>query len=103
MYALEQVFTSGNWLAREGREKEFQKAWQDFANWAAREKHGSESPYLLQDLENPRHFISFGPWPDVEAIKKWRETEEFRNFVIRVKELCEKFEPFTLRVVARGE
>ncbi len=102
MYELEQIFTSGSWFAKKGREADFIKEWQAFADWAQENNLGSGNPYLLQDLNNPQHFISFGPWPTIEAIQTWRKTAQFKAFVEKVKNLCEKFEPFTLRVVAHG-
>jgi heme-degrading monooxygenase HmoA len=103
MYDLNQIFAAGNWFAKEGKEEEFKAAWKTFADWSGRNRHGSGTPYLLHNLNNPRHFISFGPWPSTEAITEWRNTQEFKNFVDKAKELCDKFEPFTLKTVARGE
>lgn len=102
MYNLNQLFTSGNWLVKGGKEKDFIGEWKAFANWS-REKLGSGSPYLLQNINNPRYFISFGSWPDLATIEKWRRTKEFQTFVKKVKDLCEKFDPSTLKVVALGK
>ena len=103
MYNLNQLFTSGIWLAKEGKEEDFVREWGVFADWSIRKKLGSGEPYLLQDINNPRYFISFGPWPDLATIGKWRQTKEFQTFVKKVKDLCEKFDPSTLKVVALGE
>jgi len=103
MYTLDQLFTFGNWFVKLGKEEDFKKEWKEFADWSIRNKLGSNTPYLLQDITNARHFISFGPWPDVQTIKKWRQTEEFQLFVEKAKELCERFEPNTLKLVALGE
>jgi len=54
-------------------------------------------------MNNPRHFISFGPWLSIGAITDWRNTKEFKNFVDKVKKLCDTFDPCTLKTVARGE
>ena len=102
MYNLNQLFTSGIWLAKKGKEGDFVREWKAFANWSVRKKLGSEAPYLLQNISNPRYFISFGPWPDLATIEKWRQTKEFQTFVKKVKVLYEKFDPSTLKVVAMG-
>ena len=83
MYTLDQLFTFGNWFVKLGKEEDFKKEWKEFADWSIRNKLGSNTPYLLQDITNVRHFISFGPWPDVQTIKKWRQTEEFQLFELR--------------------
>ncbi|OGE11150.1 hypothetical protein A3A60_03520 [Candidatus Curtissbacteria bacterium RIFCSPLOWO2_01_FULL_42_26] len=103
MYNLNQLFTSGIWVTKEGKEKDFVKEWEAFANWSVRNKLGSQTPYLLQDINNPRYSISFGPWPDLAIIEKWRQTKEFQAFVKKVKDLCEKLDPSTLKVVALGK
>ena len=103
MYKLNQLFTSGIWVAKEGKEKNFVREWEAFANWSVRDKLGSGAPYLLQDINNPRCFISFGPWPDLATIERWRRTKEFQTFVKKVKDLCEKFDPSTMKVVALGK
>ena len=103
MYNLNQLFTSGSWLAKESKEKDFIREWKAFADWSVRKKLGSGAPYLLQNINNPRHFISFGPWPDLATIEKWRRTKEFQTFVKKIKDLCEKFDPSTLKVVAMGK
>lgn len=103
MYNLNQLFTSGSWLVKEGKQGDFIREWEAFANWSVQNKLGSGAPYLLQNINNPRYFISFGPWPDLATIEKWRRTKEFQTFVRKVKDLCEKLDPSTLKVVALGK
>ena len=102
MYNLNQIFTSAIWLIKEDKEEAFIREWAAFANWSVRNKLGSGTPYLLQNINNLRYFLSFGPWPDLATIEKWRQTKEFQTFVKKVKDLCEKFDPYTLKVVGLG-
>jgi len=64
MYKLNQLFTSGTWLVKQGKEEEFVREWKEFADWSVQNNLGSDKPYLLEDINNPKYYISFGPWPD---------------------------------------
>ncbi len=96
-----QLYSLGVWHVKQGRERNFIGAWSDFAGWTARNQPGAIEGSLLQDLEDPRRFVSFGPWEDIESIRAWRERPEFKGFFAKAKELCERIEPQTLRLVAR--
>lgn len=95
-----QLYTHGVWMVKAGNEKVFIDHWSEFAQWTSKHYPGGGKGHLLQDLENPQQFISFGPWRDMETVKKWREDPEFKKFVGRAKELCESFQPRSLKVVA---
>ena len=98
-----QVFTLGLWQARPGYEEAFVREWEKFATWTAANVPAGGKGYLLRDMSDPRHFISFGPWESMDAVKAWRERPEFREFAARVKDLCSEFQPRTLTVTATSE
>src|SRR6266404_3486885 len=100
MNMVNQPYTLGIWSAKAGNEKAFIGEWNAFANWTALNQPGAGVAYLLQDSVNPREFISFGPWENMEAIKAWRDRAEFKAFVSRVRELCDDFQPRSLVQVA---
>jgi quinol monooxygenase YgiN len=54
------------------------------------------NPRLLRDRDNPRRFLSFGPWDDVEAVEAWRASEGFQLRIGKVRELLEDLEVRTL-------
>ena len=56
---------------------------------------------LLQDLDQPTLFYSFGPWDSLEAIQAWRADPGFQERVGRIRELLESFEPHTMRTVVQ--
>lgn len=95
-----QPFTSGKWIVKEGREKEFIDAWRELAEWSLREVQGAISARLLQDRDDSRLFLSFGPWESLDAIEAWREMPGFKERVGKLRELLDGFEPHTLDVVA---
>ena len=101
--AAKQTYTSGNWLVREGQEETFAQRWQNFAEWSAKNVSGSGDFYLIQDKNDPRHFISFGSWESPEAVDAWRQLPEFKEFLGKCKELCEEFKAgdYRLRVSSK--
>lgn len=94
------LYTSGTWTVRPGNESEFIRVWRDFATWSTAHQPGAGGAHLLQDLEAPNRFLSFGPWDSEQSVQAWRATPEFAAFTDRVRDLCESFEPRRLREVA---
>jgi heme-degrading monooxygenase HmoA len=100
MPKLDQPATMGTWRVKQGKEAEFIALWDSFAQWTSQNHPGAGAGYLIQDLTDPRRFVSFGFWESVEVIEKWREDPEFQGFVNRAQELIDDFQPSTLRLVA---
>ncbi len=98
-----QQYTVGKWITRVGAESKFIAEWETFAKWTGRNLPGDGVRNLLQDQDRPQQFISFGPWENVEAIKAWRERPEFIEFVSKMRQLCEDFQPQSLRLVASSD
>lgn len=95
----DQLYTLGIWLVKHGSEQAFVKAWKEFAEWTLKNQLGNTKATLLQDEEQPQHFISFGPWKDNESIQSWRNQPEFKEFITKARDLCEDIKPHTLKVV----
>ena len=98
-----QPYTHGRWVVKEGQQERFQAAWQDLAEWTNANINGAVGgeARLLQDLDDPTRFYSFGPWENLEAIQAWRADAGFQDRVGRVRELLESFEAHTLRLVVQ--
>ena len=88
-----QPYTSGNWIVKEGSEKEFIARWTDFTEWALANAPGAESFILIREVADPRRFVSFGAWEDAESVKAWRERPEFQQGLAACRALCEDFRP----------
>lgn len=97
---VEQLWTLGIWTTKVGQEQAFRDAWTAFADWTAHHQPGAGEAWLLQDAQQPQRFISFGPWESAEAASAWRSRPEFGAFVARVRDLCDEFQPNTLRLAA---
>ena len=64
------VYTLGIWKVKAGRENDFVRAWTEMANNTKADFTASVAT-LLQDMDAPRTFISFGPWESLEQIEQW--------------------------------
>ncbi len=59
-------FDSGRRLSTD-----FVAAWFEFADWTLANVEGAGRGTLLRDLADD-HFVSVGPWDNLEAIENWR-------------------------------
>ena len=101
METLGQLFTSGLWIVKPGKEADFIRAWDDFAKWTSERQPGAGHGHLLQDLETSTQFLSFGPWESAERIAEWRASSGFAEFFAKARELCSEIQPRTLKLVAQ--
>jgi quinol monooxygenase YgiN len=102
MPKIGQLYTSGQWLVKPGKEPEFISAWDTFVQWTVLNQAGAGSGHLIQDTANSRSFLSFAPWDSQDAIQQWRQKPEFQSFVNRARELCDDIKPSTFTLVALG-
>jgi heme-degrading monooxygenase HmoA len=97
---MEKPYTHTTWRVMAGREDEFVRRWNEWVDWSR--QAGLETPaLLLRDLEDPRAFVSFGPWANAAAVRSWRSLPGYQERVARLREVLESFEPRTLEIVAR--
>jgi quinol monooxygenase YgiN len=100
MPKIGQLFTSGEWLVKPGKESESFEAWNSFAKWTSESQVGAGIGHLLQDSENTRSFLSFGPWENGEAIDQWCQETDFQVFLEKARELCDDIKPRTLELIS---
>lgn len=100
---MDHLYTHGRWVVNNGQQKRFQAAWQDLAEWTNTTISGAVAgeARLLQDLDDPTLFYSFGPWESLEAIQAWRADAGFQKGVERLRESLASFEAHTLRLVVQ--
>lgn len=94
------VYTTGSWRPFEGREAEFLEQWNEFMGWAT-SLPGAGTAVLARDLRDPGRFVSFAAWRDLEAVRAWKASPEFKPRMARVQEHVDEFAPTELEVVAR--
>ena len=102
-HADARLYTHGRWVVKEGQAEAFQTAWSALADWTNANIPGAipGEVRLLQDLDDPRVFYSFGPWETLGAIEAWRSDAGFQERVRGLRELLEAFEAHTMRTVAQ--
>jgi quinol monooxygenase YgiN len=96
------VWTHGVWRVKPGREEEFVELWRQMAREGMATLETVEPPTLLRDREQPTEFVSFGPWPNVEEIDKFRSSAAFLGAQQRMRDLLESFTTRTLDEISRG-
>jgi heme-degrading monooxygenase HmoA len=94
-------FASGNWVVRQGGESEFVARWTEFLEWTRACAPGLVSAQLIQDSDDPRHFISFASWESVETMQTWRSLPAFRDRLSACRELCDDFRGSSYTVAAK--
>lgn len=87
------------WTVKPGNAKAFIRAWDDFAKWTAGNIKGARTAVLIQDIEDPQKFISFGPWENRDILMKWRDNPEFKNAFMTFRVLCSGIEPHMMQCV----
>jgi heme-degrading monooxygenase HmoA len=96
---MAEVWSSGIWQPKSGKEDEFVAAWRQFAQWSAN-AHGPAQAWLLRNRDLPGPFLSVGPWPNAEAIAEWRSDPEFQARIGGLRDLLDSFEARTFDPVA---
>lgn len=96
----DEVYTLGAWRAKSGKESEFVAAWQRLGGYFRSLPNPPGTGTLLQSVDDPQQFYSFGPWRKLDDIKEMRSRPETPMEVGKLMDLCEDGRPGTYRVVA---
>lgn len=94
------VYTLAVWTVRPGREDDFVRLWTRLGERTLDSFPGAAGT-LVRDRDNPRRFVSFGPWASVEEVERWRSSPAFTETVAELRELLEAFEPGSYELVRR--
>jgi len=97
---MSEVWTLGRWTVMPGKEDDFVRGWRDLARWT-RSEFPTATGTLLRDRDQPNVFVSFGRWPDLDAVGQWRGSEGFQQRIATIRQLVESFEPHTLDPAAQ--
>lgn len=93
------VYTTGSWKPFAGQEEAFLEEWKAFAGWAC-SLPGASFATLARDLRDPERYVSFMAWDDIESVRAWKGSPEFKPRMSRVQEHIDKFAPTELEIVA---
>ena len=98
----DEVFTLGVWRVKEGMESEFVAAWREVGHHFRGLPEPPGQGTLLQSVEDPNQFYSFGPWRSLDAIQAMRTHAETPRVLGKLTDLCDEAKPGTFQVVATG-
>ena len=82
-------FTSADWLVTKGNEQTFMEQWESLARISL-ESPGARWFFLIRDVAEPRHFVSFGQWDDFGSITTARSWPRFLDQFRRCQALCDE-------------
>ena len=98
----DEVYTLGVWRVKEGRQDEFVAVWKALGGYFGHLPDPPGEGTLLQSLDEPKQFYSFGPWRSLDDIERMRSDPRTASEIGKLMDLCEEGRPGTFRVVAKG-
>ncbi|MEX2487469.1 MAG: hypothetical protein WD377_07625 [Nitriliruptoraceae bacterium] len=98
----DEVYTLGAWRVKEGMEREFVEAWKELGRFFRQLSAPPGEGTLLQGIDDPHEFYSFGPWPSLGAVQDMRHHPDTPEEISKLLSFCEDGHPGTYRVVATG-
>lgn len=96
----DEIYTLGVWRVKDGKQSEFIEAWQALGRHFSRLPHPPGTGTLLQSVDEPHLFYSFGPWDTLDEVQEMRSHPDTPKEVGKLMDLCEEGRPGTFRVVA---
>ena len=93
----EEVYTLGVWRVKDGKESEFVKGLGIHFRGLP---HPPGKGTLLQSLDDPRQFYSFGPWETLDDIQAMRNHPDSPKEISKLVDLCEDGRAGAFRVIA---
>jgi heme-degrading monooxygenase HmoA len=96
----DEIYTLGVWRVKEGKQREFLEAWKALGSHFRSLPHPPGEGTLLQSLDDPQQFYSFGPWRTLDDIHAMRSHPDTPTAIGKLMDLCEEARPGAFRVVA---
>ena len=84
------VYASGNWHVKKGKEKEFVERWSEFLQWTRKDHPAMQRAMLIQDEGDTSHFVSTSEWDSADAREAWKKSPAFAEKFGAAKALCEE-------------
>lgn len=98
---MDGYYTLASWYIHEGQEAEFLRVWKEELASAFLGLDSSANGTLIQSLDDPRLFYSFGPWDSLEKMRMVRADPHVGDAISKLVSLCEDAKPGPFRVVLR--
>lgn len=95
-------YTHALWHVKEGRTDEFIAAWKKFGETLSRlPGRPALEGTLIQNLNDPLVFYSFGPWESLEFISLMRNDASVKEALSAIVENCQEARPGNYKTVLR--
>jgi quinol monooxygenase YgiN len=95
-------YTSGNWTVKADQVDAFLGRWQALTDYTLEACPVARSFVLIRDVDDPRHFLSFGEWTNVEQMNAFRGQRRFRALFAACLAVCDDFTSGDYRLVSPG-
>lgn len=92
-------YTHAMWRVRDGEQAEFIRTWENDLAGAFRTADPSATGTLIQSLDDPSLFFSFGPWPSLDAMAEARQSPAVDRALQALRAMCTEASPGAYRVV----
>jgi heme-degrading monooxygenase HmoA len=92
-------YTLASWYIKQGQAEEFLRVWKEELAPAFLSISPTTHGTLIQSLEDPRQFYSFGPWESLEAMQAARSDTRARAAIGKLIALCDEAKPGPFKVV----
>ena len=85
------TYTLAMWRVKGGREEEFVDAWRrELAEFFLSLPNPPGTGTLIRSVEDPQLFYSFGPWRNLEDVRKMRSHPRTAEVMGKMRDLCEE-------------
>lgn len=96
------VYTHAAWRVRPGRQQDFIAAWEELGRIFSELPNPPAGPgTLIQSVEDPLQFYSFGAWRSAEDVAAMRGDPRAQRGIETARSLCTEATPGMYQVVRR--
>ena len=92
-------YTLAFWKVKENNRLEFIDLWKKELSSAFIEVNPYAIGTLIQSLDNPNIFYSFGPWSNLSLMQNARANKKVRSVIARLSSLCEEAKPGSFKKI----
>ena len=98
----EAIYTLGVWRVKPGQEVGFIEAWKALGDIFSQLPQPPGKGTLIQSLDDPLLFYSFGPWSSLADVQAMRNNSHAQAGIDKLRALCTEATPGGFRVVAEA-
>ena len=95
----ERYFTHATWQVKPGSEQQFERIWREDLARAFQAVSPEATGTLIQSLDDPLRYVSFGPWQSLADMQRARSDPSAQQALAKLRGLCETATPGAFRVV----